>query len=75
MTYNMPETPAVEYPDAAENIEAQPSITYLPAAAVIDVLFEQLDYLLYHADSCQPGCADCRRLEQVKRSLLQPFLV
>ncbi len=74
MTYNMPETPEAGFPDAAETIEAQTSITYFAPAAEIDVLFEQLDYLLSHADSCRPDCADCRRLEQVKRSLLQPFL-
>jgi hypothetical protein len=72
MTHNTPEMPASES-NITENIGAQPSLTYVPAAPLIDVLFEQLDYLLSHVGSCMPDCADCGRLEQVKRSLLQPF--
>jgi len=46
---------------------------YLAAAPVDAVLWEQIDYLLNHAATCQASCPDCRRLEQVRRFLLQPF--
>jgi len=47
---------------------------YLAETALLDVLLEQLEYLVAHDDGCAPGCPDCRRLAQVKRCLLQPFL-
>lgn len=44
------------------------------AAPVVDVLYDQLAYLVAHADGvCPPGCPDCARLEQVKIWLLLPF--
>jgi len=56
--------------------EAVPALKkgrYVAAAPVDAVLWEQIDYLLHHASSCQANCPDCRRLEQVRRCLLQPF--
>src|SRR5438309_3029549 len=45
-----------------------------PPAPHAEVMWEQMEYLLDHVGStCFPGCADCARLEQVKRCLLQPF--
>lgn len=42
--------------------------------ALLDVMMEQIEYLAGHAvEACPSGCADCARLEQVKRWLLAPF--
>ncbi len=42
-------------------------------AALLDVMMEQIEYLAGHAvEACPSGCADCARLEQVKRWLLAP---
>ncbi len=46
---------------------------YLSEAPLLDVLLEQLEYLVVHEDGCAPDCPDCRRLAQLKRCLLQPF--
>jgi hypothetical protein len=48
---------------------------YLETASPEDVMFEQLEWLLDHADeeTCAPDCRDCARLEQVQRLLLEPF--
>jgi hypothetical protein len=47
---------------------------YLEPAPAAAVMWEQMEYLMAHAGSiCHPECPDCRRLEQVKRHLLQPF--
>ena len=44
------------------------------AAPMVDVLFDQLEYLVSHArQGCLSGCPDCARLEQVKKLLLIPF--
>ena len=50
-------------------------LVYVPPAALIDVAFEQLDYLLAHGTVCNgPGsCETCRRLTEVTRLLLTPF--
>jgi len=46
----------------------------LKAAPLIDVLYEQLDYLIgYSGRNCPPDCIDCRRLQQVMNWLLLPF--
>jgi hypothetical protein len=43
-------------------------------APLIDVLFDQLEYLVSHMDhGCPPGCPDCSRLEQIVKLLLLPF--
>jgi hypothetical protein len=46
---------------------------YLAETPLLDVLVEQLEYLVAHENGCAPDCPDCRRLAQVKRCLLQPF--
>ncbi len=46
---------------------------YLDETPMLDVLVEQLEYLVAHEDGCKPDCPDCRRLAQVKQCLLQPF--
>jgi len=48
---------------------------YVEAASDIDVMFDQIEYLLDHqGPACGPECADCARLWQVKSALLSPFL-
>jgi len=43
-------------------------------APLLNVMMEQIEYLAGHAvEACPAGCADCARLEQVKRWLLAPF--
>jgi hypothetical protein len=48
--------------------------SYIEAAPVMDVMFEQLEYLIAHqSPSCPPGCPECARLAQVESCLLLPF--
>ena len=47
---------------------------YIEPASLVDVMFDQLAWLLEHASaSCTPECPHCARLEQVKNLLLVPF--
>jgi hypothetical protein len=50
---------------------------YIEQAPTIDVLYEQLSWLLSHRlhldQPCSEGCSECKRLEQVKAWLLTPF--
>jgi hypothetical protein len=49
-------------------------VSYSEPAALTDVLFDQLDYLLAHARRrCASDCIDCIRLRQVEGWLLLPF--
>jgi hypothetical protein len=53
---------------------AEHHASFIEPAPLIDVLFDQLEYLVSHAEQeCPPQCPDCKRLEQVKRLLLVPF--
>ena len=53
--------------------EGRPS-RYIEPASVADVLFDQLTWLIEHANtSCPPGCPHCARLDRVKNLLLAPF--
>jgi hypothetical protein len=46
----------------------------LEPAPTIDVMFDQLEYLVNHeGKGCPAGCKDCTRLRQVEDWLLQPF--
>ena len=50
------------------------SACYVEQPSAMEVMREQLEYLLQHDDSdCYRGCPECRRLDQVRRSLLRPF--
>jgi hypothetical protein len=47
---------------------------YIGPAPLVDVLFDQLEYLVGHTRQvCHLGCRDCARLDQVQRLLLMPF--
>jgi len=47
---------------------------YVASAAVVDVLFDQLEYLVAHSGrDCPSDCTECSRLERVQHWLLLPF--
>ena len=47
---------------------------YMASAPVVDVLFDQLQYLVTHSGrDCPVDCLECGRLERVKHWLLLPF--
>jgi hypothetical protein len=49
-------------------------VCYIDAAPTMNVMFDQLEYLLGHDNQgCQAGCPDCIRLKEVAGWLLQPF--
>jgi hypothetical protein len=49
-------------------------VVYIKSAPTIEVLFDQLEYLVAHESQvCAAGCEDCVRLKQVEGWLLQPF--
>ena len=48
---------------------------YVAPADAEPVMREQFDYLLAHSSAaCALDCPACRRLEQIKTCLLQPFV-
>jgi hypothetical protein len=49
-------------------------VSYIEAAPAMNVMFDQLEYLLGHeSQGCPAGCQDCIRLREVEGWLLQPF--
>ena len=49
-------------------------VRYIAPAALTDVMFEQLDYLVAHKSRrCSPRCDACMRLNQIESLLLAPF--
>jgi len=60
------------------SVASQPApghrVSYIEAAPTMNVMFDQLEYLLGHNNQgCQVGCQDCIRLREVEGWLLQPF--
>jgi hypothetical protein len=48
--------------------------SFIEPAPLVDVLFDQLEYLVSHAaQGCPEGCADCARFREIQRLLLLPF--
>ena len=63
------EQPSIATPAAIER-----NVHNLKATPLIDVMHEQLEYLIGHSgENCPPDCIDCRRLQQVINWLLLPF--
>ena len=63
---------AIKRTRAASQTAPRSTVRYLGPASMIDVMFEQLEYLLTH--ECQTaGCQDCQRLKGVSAWLLLPF--
>jgi hypothetical protein len=61
---------------SADGTESCAGVHYVAPAPLIDVLFEQLDYLATHLTSgedCPSACPVCARLDHVSRYLLAPF--
>jgi hypothetical protein len=49
-------------------------VCYIEAAPAMNVMLEQLEYLLAHnSEECPAGCRDCIRLRKVGGWLLRPF--
>ena len=62
----------VPSPPDDRNVDGIRSI--MAPAPLIDVLFDQLEYLVSHTGGeCPVECPDCKRFEQVKKLLLVPF--
>lgn len=58
----------------ASEASAGSSTRCIEPAPLMEVLFEQLEYLTTHSsEPCVPGCMDCTRLDHVKAWLLAPF--
>jgi hypothetical protein len=67
-----PETAGLDLETAGPTV--LPSACYVAPAPAADVMHDQLDYLIRHASpSCLARCADCRRLAEVRQTLLRPF--
>ena len=50
------------------------STCYVRPAPLLDVMWDQLEYLAHHrAYGCPADCMDCTRLNQVQNWLLLPF--
>jgi len=61
-------------PSIATPATIERSVHNLKAAPLIDVMYEQLEYLIGHSSGdCPPDCIDCSRLQQVINWLLLPF--
>ncbi len=61
---------------AAGETQAGSGVRYVAAAPLIEVLFEQLEYLAGHltkGEECPSPCPVCARLDLVARHLLAPF--
>jgi hypothetical protein len=61
---------------SADQMENAEGVEYVAPAQVIDVLFEQLEYLATHlrkTEECPTACRVCARLDLVSRFLLSPF--
>ena len=61
-------------PRPADHRETGRPASFIEATPLIDVLFDQLEYLVTHSErECPQGCPDCDRLQRVKKLLLAPF--
>ena len=75
---NMQSDPLISKPAdqtfvASETVPGS-QVCYIEAAPAMNVMFEQLEYLLAHeSQECSAGCRDCIRLREIKGWLLQPF--
>jgi hypothetical protein len=61
-------------PSPSESRNAGGPACFVEPAPLIDVLFDQFEYLIWHtAQECPLECPDCARFEQIKKLLLVPF--
>jgi hypothetical protein len=74
MDSNRSTSPAMDRPCATSPLASFRSDCYVDAAPLMDVMLDQLRYLLSHqSPNCAPDCADCERLAGVEGWLLLPF--
>ncbi|HZT32651.1 MAG TPA: hypothetical protein VFA33_22365 [Bryobacteraceae bacterium] len=78
MKYDAHDTPVTQIQDplgrtAGEAAGPRPAV-FLNPAPLVDVLIEQVEYLVGHLSrACPPRCPDCARLERAMVYLLKPF--
>ena len=73
MDYERQMSDGAEQQSATSPADASNS-SFAGPAQVPDVLFDQLEYLIGHAEgNCSTECRDCRRLQMVTDWLLLPF--
>jgi hypothetical protein len=61
-------------PSPPDDRNADGITSIIEPAPLIDVLFDQLEYLVSHTGGeCPAGCPDCNRFAQIKKLLLVPF--
>jgi hypothetical protein len=61
-------------PSPPEDWNTEPRVSFIAPAPLIDVLFDQLEYLISHTGGeCPVECPDCKRFKQIKKLLLVPF--
>ena len=64
----------VVVPSPPDDWDADHSASFIQPAPLVDVLFDQFEYLVSHTEEeCPGGCPDCKRFEQIKKLLLVPF--
>jgi hypothetical protein len=74
MNHDLSMSDASDTASATGSAAATRNVCYVESASFHDVLFDQLEYLLIHANAgCPPECQECARLEQAKNALLGPF--
>jgi hypothetical protein len=74
MDSNLSTSRATDRPCATGPIAGVRSDCYVDPAPLMDVMLDQLRYLLSHqSPNCAPDCADCERLAGVEGWLLLPF--
>lgn len=74
MGSNRSTSPAAYQPCATSQVAGARSDCYVESSSLMDVLLEQLRYLLRHKSSdCPADCADCERLAGAQSWLLLPF--
>jgi hypothetical protein len=64
-------TPEIANPDATVGLVTQPRVVV--AADVNDVMREQLEFLIEHAQGGDCGCPQCNRYHRARTLLLEAF--
>jgi len=76
MNSNQSSSGAAYQPCTSSKAARVGSACYIDPAPLMDVMLDQLRYLLSHKSAaCAPDCADCDRLAGVQSWLLLPFRI
>jgi hypothetical protein len=74
MDSNRSTSRAMSRPCATSPVAGVRSACYVDPAPLMDVMLDQMRYLLSHkSPSCPPDCTDCERLAGIEGWLLLPF--